>query len=306
MMKNIFLLFVFIGISANAQVGINTVDIGNSAALYLEAQGFPTTNFGGFLMPVVTEAQQDLIPVSTSTLRDDGLMVYVYDPENSKQCWEIYDAVVKVWRKITCFNVACSSILYQEDFNSYVENTGISGTSNSNGDYPLLVNKWSLSSYSSSRDGSLAYPGTLVTNNDYAFVINGELTIQNAKGPLLFETAVIDIIGYDAIQFSLDIRETGVLEYNTSNHIDDFNCGVTNGNDYVDVLYSTDGGNTFTEVPNYNGLGNSDHTLIGDLVPTETITMSNISGSGLIIQVRAQNYAVSENYFIDNIQVNCN
>ena len=289
------------------QVAINTTNLSDAVVIHLEAKQYGTTNYGGFLMPIVNEIQQSSIPVSTSDLRDDGLMVFVFDENTGKQCWDIYDAEVKVWRSITCFNQVCNGIIFSEDFNSYSTDSGITGASAANGDYLTMINKFTLSSFSSNRDGSLAYPGTLANASDYALVKNSQLEIQDANGPLLFETQSINISGYSNINFSFTISENGDLEYDNVEHTNDFNCGEESiGNDYVDVLYSTNGGSTFIEVTNYNGLGNSNHTLIDNLVSPVTVSVNGLSGSSLIIKIRFQNWAGTEQYFLDNIIVSCN
>lgn len=288
-----------------SQVGINTSNTSNKIALYLEAQNIATTTFGGFLMPVVTEIQQQNIPVSLVDSRDDGLMVYVSDPITGKQCWEIFDGVQHLWRSIHClFNPCNAQIIYQENFESYINNTGVSGASNSIGNYPSGVTKWTLSSYESFGSSNLSLPGLLVDSNDYVQVINGEMQFRDTNGAFLFQTQPINISGYTNIAFSLDIRENGDLEYISSNHLNDFNCGSTE-NDYVDVSYSTNGGLTFTEVQNYLGNGNINHTLINNLPSTISINIFGINGSSLIIRVRIQNWADDEIYFLDNIIVTC-
>ena len=93
-----YLVILFILIfKTNAQVVINSTSTVSSVALYIEAERIPTIKYGGFLMPVVTESQQALIPVSITDSSDDGLMVYVSDPITKKRCWDIYDGVVHVW-----------------------------------------------------------------------------------------------------------------------------------------------------------------------------------------------------------------
>lgn len=304
-MKYITIFFTFIISFCNAQVAINETTPSNAAALYLEAQKFPSTNFGGFLMPVVTEAQQALIPVSSN---DDGLMVYVSDTSTGKHCWDVYDSVQLIWRSIHCSSQVCNgTILYQEDFSTYVSDTGITGSSNTNGNYPSGVTKWSLSSYTAIRDGNTAYPGTLIDANDYALVKNGKLEIRDTNGPLLFETQTIDISGYSSVTFSCEFQESGDLEYYPSQHTDDFNCGIsTLGSDYIDVLYSTNGGVSFTEVSNFSGLGTSHHTIADDFTGTVSFSQSGISGNSLIIKIRFQNWSSDEYFFLDNLQVICN
>jgi len=292
----------------NGQVAINSSSPSTAAALQIDAQKLPTTNFGGFLMPIVTEAQQALIPVSTIDTSDDGLMVFVSDPGTGKQCWEIFDAVQQVWRSIFCLDEkVCNAVLYSENFESYAEDSGITGASATNGDYPASVTKWTLSSYSDSpRDGSTSLPGSLVNADDYALVKSGELEMHDTNGPLLFQTESIDITGYSSITISCEIFETGLLEYLPASHTDDFNCGDdTNGSDYVDMEYSTDGGATYTEVPNFMGLGNSDHTLSDNLSGRVFFSVTGITGTSLIFRIRFQNWANDEYFFLDNIQVKC-
>ena len=82
-----------------SQVSIGTTNPSSAAVLHLKTAGFGLSKVGGFLLPVVTEAQQALIPVDES---DDGLMVYVKDTGASKWCLEIYDGKAKLWRSIQC------------------------------------------------------------------------------------------------------------------------------------------------------------------------------------------------------------
>jgi hypothetical protein len=307
-MKQAFIvigLFFLIG-NCTSQVAINETSPSTSAALYLEAQKIPTTNFGGFKMPIVTEAQQVLIPVSTVDDSDDGLMVYVSDLVTGKHCWDIYDGVEHVWRSINCQSNTCSNtILYNEDFDSYVEDTGVTGANNANGNYPSGVTKWTLTSFDSFGSSIPDLPGTLLNANDYALVKSGELVIRDSNGVMRFESSSIDISGYTDIEISMNVRETGDMEYDPSVHSDDFNCGDTL-NDYVDIEYSTDGGNSFIKVSNFSGFGNSNHTIAGDLASTVNFTKNGISGTTLIIRIRIQNWADDEIFHIDNIVVKCN
>ena len=72
-----FILGCIFGKSLFAQVAINETTVSDAVTFYIGAQRIPNIAFGGFLMPRVTEAQQASIPVSTTSDRDDGLMVYV-------------------------------------------------------------------------------------------------------------------------------------------------------------------------------------------------------------------------------------
>jgi len=305
MNKIALVILFFFGGNLFSQVAINEISPSSAAALYLEAQKIPSTNFGGFKLPTVTEAQQALIPVSTVDSSDDGLMVYVSDGSTNKYCWDIYDGVNHIWRSINCHNKPCTGdVLYQENFSTYVENTGVSGANIANGNYPSGVTKWTLTSFQMFGNSVPALPGTLLNANDYALVQNGELVFRDTNGVLRFESKLIDISGYSNIQISMDVRETGPLEYDASKHSSDFNCGDTL-NDYVDIEYSTDGGNSYTEVPNFLGNGNSNHTIANDLSGTVNFTVSGISGTSLKLRIRVQNWADNEIFYIDNIIIQC-
>ena len=94
----IVLLFLFIG-NVFSQVSIGTTNPSSAAVLHLKTSNFGSIKVGGFLLPVVTEAQQALIPVKDS---DDGLMVFVKDENTGRWCLDIYDSKQKVWRSIQC------------------------------------------------------------------------------------------------------------------------------------------------------------------------------------------------------------
>ncbi len=289
-----------------AQVGINTRTPSTAASLHLEALNVTTMDYGGFKMPVVTEAQQASIPVASTNNDDDGLMVFVNDPGTGKQCWEIYDAFAQMWRSIYCFN--CSGeVLYSEDFDSYVDNTGITGDNASNGDYPGGVSQWTLTSFQSYGSSVPDIPGTLLDDEDYALVIGGQLECRDTNGSLLFETTPFSISGYSGVTISVDVSESGTMEYDDTMHLNDFACG-DNFSDYVDISYSFDGGTTFTEVPNFSGGGNGDHTLIAEIIGTTTVThtVTGVSASDMIVRIQLQTWAGSEYYFIDNLEVTCN
>jgi len=309
-MKKAYLLILalyFLPINFSiGQVAINKTSSSSKVALYLEAQKIPTTNYGGFKMPIVTEAQQALIPVSTLDNSDDGLMVFVSDNGIGKHCWDVYDGVDHIWRSINCQNKSCNgAILFSEDFDSYLENTGVTGLSSSNGNYPSGVSKWTLTSFQTFGNTTPALPGTLVDENDYALVKGGELELRDLNGVLRLETESINISGYSNIQISMDIRETGDLEYDPTKHSDDFNCGDTL-NDYVDIEYSTDGGNSYTEAPNFSGFGTVNHTIAKeDLVTPISFNVNGVSGTTLILRIRVQNWADDEIFYIDNIVVQC-
>ncbi len=307
----IYGLFLLGTTSVLSQIGVGTTTPSNAAALHVEASQSNSIGVGGFLMPVVTEAEQALIPVSTSDDRDDGMMVFVSDPGTGKHCWDIYDGVDHVWRSINCFSTAsCSDVLFEEDFNSYANGTGVTGASSSNGDYPSGVSQWTLTSFSSYGSSTPALPGTLADANDYALVESGELRFRDLNGVFRLETQSINISGYTDVQISLNVRGAGNFEYDISDHSSDFDCGETNS-DYLDLEYSIDGG-AYVEVPNFSSLGTVNHTIVfdetfasdGSLVNLMA-DISGLSASTLVVRVRLQNWANTESIFIDDLIVRC-
>ncbi len=287
----------------HAQVIIGDTSTSLATVLDVNAQN-SSGGFGGFLMPVVTEAQQALIPVSMSDNSDDGLMVYVSDPLTGKRCWEVYDAYAQAWRSIYCPS-ECNDILFTENFQSYLADTGVTGLSSSNGDYPAGVSKWTLTSFDSFGSNTPALPGLLIDANDYGLVQGGELVIKDTNGAFRFETQNINITGYTNIVVSMDLRESGPLEYDVALHTTDFNCGNTQS-DYIDIEISTDGGSSFIEVPNFSTYGNANHTIADNFSGTIAFNLSSITGTSLVIRVRTQNWADDEYFYIDNIVVRCN
>lgn len=195
----------------------------------------------------------------------------------------------------------CSDVLYTEDFETYAEGTGINGNGNS-GDYPASVTKWTLSEI---------FPGNLLNADDYIEVRNGVLVSHDTNGPIEFLTQSIDITGYDNIRFSVDLYGDGELEYDPTEHDTD---DTNDQNDYFNVEYSINGG-AFTRIPNFNGEGTGNHTLVAfhisgngnsaPFFPTETVTQDNLSGTSLQIRIQFQNWAGGEFLYIDNIVVEC-
>ena len=92
------MLFLFVN-NIFSQVSIGTTSPSSAAVLHLKTSNFGKIKVGGFLLPVVTEVQQALIPVNDS---DDGLIVFVKDTVTGRWCLDIYDSKQKVWRSIQC------------------------------------------------------------------------------------------------------------------------------------------------------------------------------------------------------------
>ncbi|WP_405377907.1 hypothetical protein [Nonlabens sp. Asnod3-A02] len=289
-MKYFKTLFILIPFIISAQVGVNTDSPHPSTVLDIDSNN--TINFGGLLIPSILEAQKSLV---LTTIESEGTLLFVTYPSGVR-CLEIYDGIQNVWQKINCLNLD-PVILYSEDFESYVDGTGINSSGGS-GDYPSSVSKWILNDVL----GSLA-------SSDYVETQSGVLEANDTNGPIQFDTQSIDITGYSNISFSLDISGSGTLEYNPSLHATDDTNMV---NDYVNVSYSVDNG-PFVTITDFNGNGNANHTLLpyylsggagsAPYFPNDTVVFTGLSGSSLVIRVQFQNWAGDEFFYIDNIEV---
>lgn len=296
-MKKIVFILLAITSFSYAQVGIGTTTPSSAAVLHLETANYDTTKVGGFIMPVVTEAEQAAIPVDVSTTRDDGLMVFVSDPITGKWCWDIYDAEQLVWRSIKCNTVVaavCDTQIYLEDFSGYTLNTG-RDRRNDSGDYPSV--SWTI-------DDTLAdYFGQ---DNDHAYTNgSGQFELNNTDGPISLTTDPVDISAYATVCFSVDISGVGGLEYKPEFHGTD---NTNDENDYVNVEYSIDGG-AWIRILDFGGDGNGDHTLIAPYAasdgpfPDSTVSESGLSGNTLQVRITSQTWASAEYFYYDNILI---
>lgn len=296
-MKNIICILLLITNLAFSQVGIGTTSPSSAAVLHLETANLTTTKVGGFIMPVVTEAEQAAIPVDVATTRDDGLMVFVSDPGTGKWCWDIYDGEQHTWRSIKCNTpvaAVCDTQIYLEDFSGYTLNTGRDRRANS-GDYPGGVT-WTI-------DDSLA--DFLNQDNDYAYTnAAGQFELNNTDGPISISTEAVNISGYATVCFSVDIDASGDLEYNPASHGTD---NTNNQNDFVNIEYSIDGG-AWTLVADYGGNGTTHHTLVAPpsadgTFPTGQVSVSGLTGSTLRIRITSNTWSSDEYFYYDNILV---
>jgi len=288
---------VLFGYTVMAQVGIRTVAVSSAAVLHLEAANYNSTKVGGFLMPIVTESEQVNIPVGAA---DDGLMVFVSDPNTGKWCWDIYDVQASVWRSIKCVSrtVICTgTTVYLENFDSYALNTGRDRRTDS-GSYPGGVS-WTID------DSAADFFGQ---NNDYAYTnAAGQFELNNTDGAISLTTQYIDISAYSTVCFSVEIDASGDLEYDSSDHINDH---INDTNDYVNVSYSLDGG-AWVLVVDYGGNGTVNHSLVPNIpadgsFPTGTVFQNGLSGASLRIRITSNTWAADEKFFYDNITVTGN
>ena len=178
-------------------------------------------------------------------------------------------------------NSSGQTTVWSEDFSAYVENTGIEGPGTVNiGDYPAGVTKWTLDV----SNCTLADADDYFKTHNYAKQLEG----RDLDGDAVWQSESIDISSYSTVTFSLEASEDGSL----------------NSSDYFDVYYQVDGGG-FTRIPNWNGMGNDDHTLVDDF-PSTTITQSISSGNQLVIKVVMHNNSTWDRHYLDDISVKAN
>ncbi|MEO9953855.1 hypothetical protein [Nonlabens sp.] len=290
------------------QTGINT-DLPNDAAA-LELSSSLNSGFGGLKLPTITNAQKASIAVTPGS---DGMILFV--DYGSSRCLEIYDGISDNWQSIKCLTVG-PVILYSEDFESYVTNTGISYdggsmTTTDTGDYTTGtgvlqsgVSHWTLDAPHVDNSEDASYDKFLVTEN---YDSSTRLMANYVNGEASWLSKSIDISGMTNVSFSLDITGYGELEYQSSQH-----GTATRVNDYADVYYRIDGG-SWIKIIDYNSNGTINHTLTAvystgggrtnGSFPTETVTESGLSGTSLELKVTFQNWWTEEFIYLDNIEV---
>lgn len=181
------------------------------------------------------------------------------------------------------------SQIWTEDFGTYVDNTGIEGDGAGGitniGDYPASVTKWTLD----------ASNGSIFNASDWAKTLGGVMTFRDTDGAggVIWESESIDIsAATSAVSFQLTASN---------------NAGGFETDDFYDVYYSIDGG-AFTLIQDWNGLGDTMHTILGEKGGTdwgtpETILQTGLSGNALQIRVQARNSAGAEQFFLDDVSV---
>ena len=110
---------------------------------------------------------------------------------------------------LSAFVMINAETIWQEDFSSYTDGTGINGYGNI-GDYPNSVSKWTLD----------VSNGTLTGSSDYLKTRTGRLEARDTDGDVIWLSQSIDISNYTDISFSITVSETGDLE--SADHADIF------------------------------------------------------------------------------------
>jgi hypothetical protein len=184
-----------------------------------------------------------------------------------------------------------AQVMYSEDFDatSVADGSGVEGSTGSVlvnvGDYPSLVD-WTI-------DASAA---DLSASSDWAKTDGGQFSFRDTDGDIIWDSELIDIsMATGAFNFSVDA-------FNNNGGFED--------SDYLDILYSIDGG-AFVLVQDWNGLGDTTHTFLGEKNGTdwdgsvpEVVTVSGLNGSSTLqIRVIGNVNAGGEQLFFDNINV---
>ena len=181
---------------------------------------------------------------------------------------------------LSAFLMINAETIWQEDFTGYTAGTGINGYGNI-GDYPSSVNKWTLDTSNASLTGT----------SDYIKTRSGRMEARDTDGDAVWMSQAIDISGYTDVSFSLTVSETGDLE----------------SADYTNVYYSVNG-SSYNLIQNWDNLGTSSHTLVGDKPndddwQSKVITISDIDANTLRIKVAMKINAGTEYIQIDDIIV---
>ncbi|MEP1487449.1 MAG: T9SS type A sorting domain-containing protein [Algibacter sp.] len=192
---------------------------------------------------------------------------------------------------ITLINA--QTVLFEEDFESYADQTGIRGIDAVNvGDYPVstpfIIDGEDLDFSDSS--------------SDYIVISNDQLELRDLEGE--------GVITFDAVDIS---SQTGNITVNIGTV--DFSMRSTTSewetDDYLDVYYSLDGGDNFVLVPNHMGNGDAISTFVLTTTPAEgasfNFTFSEIidplAATSLILEIRAFNDSGDEEFILDDITV---
>ncbi|MCB0802628.1 MAG: T9SS type A sorting domain-containing protein [Flavobacteriales bacterium] len=183
---------------------------------------------------------------------------------------------------LSCLSICLAFIsysqttLYSEDFTSQ-NGKGVVGTGPSTGPvYDTSGVNWTIN----------VNEIGLIATSDWFQVRNEMFEGQDTENEQQWISDTFDISGYINVTLSLDASEVGTME----------------SLDYLDVEYSTDGGQNFTKIINYNGLGDANHTLIDDFTSV-TISQNGLSGTTMIVRISMLNNSGSENTRFDNVLV---
>jgi len=173
---------------------------------------------------------------------------------------------------ITSHSVMASDLVWQEDFESAaVDQKGITFNTLNMSD----ITKWSIDVSNTS----------LTATSDWFRVQNGFFEGRDLDGEAIWLSEVINVTGKENILLTLNVSEEGDHE----------------SSDYIDIAYAIDGG-SFTQVNNWQGLGNSAHTLIDDFTHAK-VSVDVAASSTIQVRVAMQNGASSEYLRLGDVTV---
>lgn len=213
-MKITVTFLLLIGLTLNAQVGINTNDPNAAAVLDINSQS--TMNFGGMTLPVVSEAQRNSIPVTTAS---EGTMLFVTYASGDR-CLEIYDGMQNIWQKVNCLTIGPLT-LWQQDFDSNIS--------------------WNYTSdvafFDNGVDGfygittSLPFYSSAIMQDNFIGIddLNDEGNGTNGFATLTFDTVAVSGNNL-SIQFDYDIQQW-------DNNDDVYYTAVVDGVDQTEVFF---------------------------------------------------------------------
>ncbi len=178
------------------------------------------------------------------------------------------------------------STIWSEDFESYVNETGVKGSGITNsGDYPLSSGKWSLDVSNANFTNQYDYFMTLDLDNDgdHQLVVQDSDGYPASGGIIYWISESIDISSYIQVSIDIDVSE-------------DAGDNLEN-TDFYRLEYRIDGGSWTTFAT--NGYRENDFTAV-------TGTQTGLSGSTLEIRIKTRTTAGGEHIYFDNIIVTGN
>ncbi|GAA3617642.1 T9SS type A sorting domain-containing protein [Flavivirga amylovorans] len=205
----------------------------------------------------------------------------------------------KLLNLIVLFFIGMSSyaqILWEENFESYAVNTGITGIDgNSVGDYPLST-PFTIDATDTSFNDSA---------NDYIIASTGEFLLRDLDGEAIVTFNPVDISSQTG-----DLTITfGRVDFNMRSSTSDWDT-----NAYIDILYSLDNGVTYTLFADHMGQGSIEHTFItpaslatgSDFNTSFTETIMPGAATSIILQIKAFNTGANEEFEIDDLDISRN
>jgi len=176
--------------------------------------------------------------------------------------------------------------VYTEDFSNQ-EGIGIRGLCSVN---PLSCDTFNLPSPTGWTITGNA--SGLLNSEDYVMVNSEELVARDTDAELCFQSPLFSLEECDSVDIAVLIEETGDLE----------------ASDHVDVYVVVDSIQTF--IPDILGIGDSTHTITGDIPDDQdwqsiVVGASGFSGDSLMLIVCLRNNSGTETIRLDDLDVSC-